>query len=174
MNWISGLTIGLSGLSAAGIIAGFLLYVFKVSKQMGTLQENIADVLASFRAFQNSVGVVVVKILADKDILTPNEVNKVNEPFRNVAMSPIDRLMGRLGTQATGNPLTADEVQQLRNYVRKYERGELLSPEEAEDFYRLSREIEREEKYRRDAAATLLAGLAGFLLGLIVGKTLTE
>jgi hypothetical protein len=49
--------------------------------------------------------------------------------------------------------------------------GELLTKEEARDFYNISKKIESEDAYKTDVGAILLVGLAAFILGLVIGSS---
>lgn len=79
--------------------------------------------------------------------------------------------MGELLSQLspTGNPLTKEDVQRLRAYVERLKRGETLTLQEAQDFYRLADEVTR--AYPEQEGSWLLLVAAGFLLGVLLGAS---
>lgn len=84
------------------------------------------------------------------------------------AHSAIQQLLSRVGG---GNPITASELEKIRVYVARAQRGELLTREEAQEFYNLSKKLESEEPYKTDIGAILLVGLAAFILGFVIGSS---
>lgn len=171
MNWSEILSLA----TLLGLIIGGIIGFYKFFKGIGAIRQDIRYALTSVNAFLNSHG-ILVHILSseEKAILSGADVTEMYKPLEKATREPINRLMTKIGTEAKNNPLTTEEANRLRDYVRRYQRGETLAPTQVEDFYQLSKALEREEEYRQDIGVTLLVGLAGFLLGLIVGKALTE
>lgn len=71
------------------------------------------------------------------------------------------------GIQIDRNPLSQTELGRLKQHLAKIKRAEILTPQEARDFYDIAEKIKHDRP--SDSHSLLLAGLAGFILGLIIG-----
>jgi len=81
----------------------------------------------------------------------------------------IDRIKGRF---AKTNPLTEEEKKKLAYYLDKIKRDAPLTRKEAEEFKMIAQKVKSENP--GDPLAMLLAGLAGFLHGLIIAGIISE
>lgn len=71
------------------------------------------------------------------------------------------------GTEIERNPITQAELRRLKQYLEKIKRAEDFTSEEAKDFYDIAEKIKNDRP--SNSSTLLLAGLAGFVLGLIIG-----
>lgn len=150
------------GLLILGLIGGWLY----LARRFGALEENFRQGLKSIAAYMESHG-RLLGALSEAEVIPAQALHQIKEPLLRATIDPITRLLDRL---TPGNPVTADEVQRLRSYTARVQRGETLTLEEAEDFYRLSKKLAEEEPYKRDIGTVFLVGLAAFVLGLILGS----
>lgn len=72
-----------------------------------------------------------------------------------------------IGIKPSGNPMTAKEAERYRDYYFRVQAGEALTEAEARDFYRLAEQAHRD--HPKDKSLAIVAGIAGFALGLLVG-----
>jgi len=84
-------------------------------------------------------------------------------------LSKAEQLQNLINEVDLSNPFKKEEVDRLKNYVKKIQIGGKLNLKEARDFDKLSRKL-KEEK-RNDTGAILLAGLAGIALGLLISSS---
>ncbi|MBI1742932.1 hypothetical protein HYR54_07675 [Candidatus Acetothermia bacterium] len=152
------------------LIIGFTLFWFKLGSKFEALRSDIVNGVKSVEVFMSSYG-VLLGLLAKKRSFSTSEMQAINEPFRESSRDKIRELVNRI---KPGNPITAEEVSQLKSYLDRVERGELLDEPEAKEFYRISQKVEKEPQYRTDVGAALLAGLAAFILGLAIGAALSK
>ncbi len=148
------------------LIVGFVTLWFSFGRKMGLLQADLADGLRSIAALMNSYGILLGAL--SKKTLTASQVQEIQKPYLEHAKEAINQLLNRV---KPGNPITASELDRLRAYVTRAQRGEMFNPLEAQEFYDLSKKLESEETYRTDIGAILLVGLAAFILGLVVGSS---
>lgn len=78
----------------------------------------------------------------------------------------IDDFLAKL--RPGSNPITREDITRLRSYVARLKGGELLTPEEARDFYRLSDSLTREHPTREESWTLFV--LAGIVVGLVLGS----
>ena len=64
-----------------------------------------------------------------------------------------------------GNPISSEELDRLRAFHARTSEGDLLSYEEAHEFYELARKVADDPAYRRISGRNSLLGIASFLLG---------
>lgn len=160
----------LTWVNLATLVGGFAFLWLKLSAKIGELRTDLVYGLKSIQADRNSYGLLLGVLSTKTQIFSSEEMQKIQEPYRQFAQeTPIHRLLGRL---SSGNPLAAADVERLRGYVGRIQKGEWLDRREAEEFYNLSKKVEAEEPYRMDIGAVLLVGLAAFILGLVIGKQL--
>jgi len=69
----------------------------------------------------------------------------------------------------TENPLSQADVDRLRNYVDRLKFGQMLTPDEARDFYRLTDTVTRE--YPGNEGTWLLFLIGGILLGAMLSTS---
>ncbi len=148
------------------LIVGFITLWFSFGRKIGLLQSDLANGLKSIEAHMNSYGILLGAL--SKKTLTAPQVQEIQKPYLEHTKDAIDQLLRRV---KPGNPITTAELQRLREYVARAQRGEMLNPPEAQEFYNLSKKLEGEEAYKTDIGAILLVGLAAFVLGLVVGSS---
>jgi len=154
------------------LLAGFAFLWFKLSSKLGELRTDLIYGLKSIQADRNSYGLLLGVLSTKTQIFSSKEMQEIQEPYRQFAQeTPIDRLLGSL---SPGNPIAANEVERLRGYVGRIQKGESLEESEAKEFYQISKKLESEEPYRLEIGAVLLVGLAAFFLGLAMGKHLSN
>ncbi len=149
------------------LIVGFITLWFSLGRKIGSLQSDLVNGLKSIVALMNSYG-VLLGVLSTKKVFTATEIQEIQKPYLEYAQGAIQQLLSRV---KVGNPITASELEKIKVYVARSQRGELLTREEAQEFYNLSKKLESEELYKTDIGAILLVGLAAFLLGLVVGSS---
>ena len=67
------------------------------------------------------------------------------------------------------NPVTQEEVDRIKRYVRKVQEAQVFTPQEAEDFYRLSRKA---SEGRSEEGLWLLEMVAAFVFGYYLARRL--
>jgi len=73
------------------------------------------------------------------------------------------------------NPLSSEEIKEVRKYINKIQHGELLSPQEFDRLSDLTAKIQNDlPPEKKSEFNWLLAGLLGFVLGLILASILSE
>jgi hypothetical protein len=75
-----------------------------------------------------------------------------------------------IGFKPSGNPMSAEEAERYRGYFFRIRAGQRLSEHEAREFYRLAQEARRERP--DDIGLAVVAGLAGFALGMLIGAAI--
>jgi hypothetical protein len=150
----------------AVLVLGFVGSWIYLGRRFGSLEENLHQGLQSIAAYMESHG-RLLGALSETEVISSQALHQIKEPLLRATIDPINRLLSRI---SPGNPITMDEVQQLRNYTERVQRGETLTRQEAEDFYRLSKRLAEEDRYRHDIGTFFLIGLAAFVLGLVLGS----
>ena len=150
------------------LVVGFITLWFGLGRKMGSLQADLANGLRSIQAHMNSYG-ILLNVLSTKKLFTSAEMQEINKPYQELShQEAINQLLNRV---KPGNPITASELEKIKAYVARTQRGELLTREEAQEFYNLSKKLESEDAYKTDVGAILLVGLAAFILGFVVGSS---
>ncbi|MCX8103659.1 MAG: hypothetical protein N3E42_04375 [Candidatus Bipolaricaulota bacterium] len=149
------------------LVAGFITLWISFGRKIGLLQSDLANGLKSISALMNSYG-LFLGVLSTKKVFTAAEIQEIQKPYLEYAQGAIQQLLGRIGG---GNPITASELEKIKTYVARAQRGELLTREEAQEFYNLSKKLGSEEPYKTDIGAIILVGLAAFILGFVVGSS---
>ncbi len=149
-------------------VLGFITLWIGIGRKLGSLQADFANGLKSIQAQMNSYG-ILLNILSTKKLFTSAEIQEINRPYQEFShQDAINQLLKRV---KPGNPISQAELERLKTYVARTQRGELLSKEEAQEFYNLSKKLESEDAYKTDVGAILLVGLAAFILGFVVGSS---
>jgi len=157
----------LSWINLGLLIVGFIALWVGLGRQIGLLQSQLAHGLKSIQAQMNSYG-LLLGALSTKKILTASQIQEIQKPYLDYAQGAIQQLLNLI---KGGNPITVSELEKIRTYVARAQRGESLTREEAQEFYNLSKKLESEEPYKTDIGAILLVGLAAFILGFAVGSS---
>lgn len=171
MTFVEIISSTLSALSLLGVLANFLILLLRISKNLGKIQENFVYVLNSIKGQMGSYG-KLISALAKAKVLSSQDVEQIAVPYMNMAQDPINRLLNKIAP--TGNPISVADTEKLRDYVGRVQKGQLLNPVEAQEFYNLSKKLEEEESYKMDVGTAFLIGLAAFLLGLAIGSNLKK
>jgi hypothetical protein len=150
------------------LVVGFITLWVGIGRKLGSLQADFANGLKSIQAQMKSYG-ILLNILSTKKLFTSAEIQEINKPYQEFShQDAINQLLNRI---KAGNPISQDELERLKKYVARTQQGELLTKEEARDFYNISKKIESEDAYKTDVGAILLVGLAAFILGLVIGSS---
>jgi hypothetical protein len=150
------------------LVVGFITLWVGIGRKLGSLQADFANGLKSIQAQMKSYG-ILLNILSTKKLFTSAEIQEINKPYQEFShQDAINQLLNRI---KAGNPISQDELERLKKYVARTQHGELLTKEEARDFYNISKKIESEDAYKTDVGAILLVGLAAFILGLVIGSS---
>lgn len=129
--------------------------------------QDLTNGLKSIEAQMNSYG-LLLGALSAKKVLTASQIQEIQKHYLEYTRGAINQLLGRV---RPGNPITPQELDDLRAYVARTQRGEILNPDEAQKFYNLSKKLESDKPYTTDIGAILLVGLAAFLLSLAIGSS---
>ncbi len=150
------------------LFLGFITLWVGIGRKLGSLQADLANGLKSIQAQMNSYG-ILLNILSTKKLFTSAEIQAINRPYQEFShQDAINQLLSRV---KPGNPISQAELERLKTYVARTQQGELLTSEEARDFYNISKKLESEDAYKTDVGAILLVGLAAFILGFVMGSS---
>lgn len=102
-------------------------------------------------------------ILARRNLIQPQDLIDFFQMFSATHRKEISDAIGSLS-----NPLSLDEHRRLQQYADMIYNGQPFTIEQAQEFHRLSKKL-REEKPEAPGS-WILALLAGFLLGVVLGS----
>lgn len=109
---------------------------------------------------------LIVQMLRRRGELDEGELSLVLGQQGRMNEAAVDAFLER--ERAGLNPLNAEQLQRLEQYVHKARRGELFSAEQVQEYNSLVAIVEREQS--GDPGVWALAALGAFLLGLAIGS----
>ena len=147
-------TFGITLFGIAVIAFGIAYAWFKQSSRIGGLAA-VCDAL--FHGYMGILGA-----LQESGTVKPAVLMKALTDFtQQQTQKTLDNLGGT-------NPISVDEVARLRSYLERMQKGESLSPEEAEDMQQLSQRVVKEKPDDPGSWMLVLIGVtAAILLGVL-------
>jgi uncharacterized protein (UPF0297 family) len=115
------------------LLLGFIGSWIYLGRRFGSLEENLYQGLQSIAAYMESHG-RLLGALSEAEAISAQVLHQIKEPLLRATIDPINRLLSRI---SPGNPITTDEVEQLRNYTTRVQRGEILTLQERVSIYGL-------------------------------------
>ena len=149
--------------------------LFLISK-MNTLSENLTIRLVEFITSLSPQQAITRLGHYGSVIKDPKKYRKRFDKHKKELEDKIVKFEAFLKSEEQrDNPLSPEEIKELRSYINKVRHGEILSPQE---FNRLSDiTIKMQDDLpteKKSEFSWLLAGLLGFVLGLILASILSE
>jgi hypothetical protein len=135
----------------------------RLERRLEHIEIRISTVEFQNRALLKAFPQVISSLMAGKFMTSEQGSQLIATALETASISEI---LNKI--QPTTNPLTQDDLNRLRGYTERLRLGHWLTPEEAQDFYRLSDIITRE--YPSSEGSWLLFLIAGILLGTIIAK----
>lgn len=133
----------------------------RLDRRLERIELRVATVEHQNRALLKAFPPVISTLMLSQ-LMTPEQGTRLIGTA--LEAPPIEDLLRRI--QPTTNPLSQDELNRLRLYVERLKHRELLTWEEAQDFYRLSDVVSHE--YPGNEGSWLLFLIGGIVLGLVI------
>jgi hypothetical protein len=144
-----------------GVAVWIVCKLDRTDSRLHQIQLAVAAVEHQNRALLKAFPQVISSLMAAK-LMKPEQGSQLIATALDAAS--VTELLGKI--QPSANPLPLEDLNRLRNYVGRLRQGDWLTPQEAQDFYRLTDTVSRE--YPSNEGSWLLFLVGGMVLGLIL------
>ena len=147
-------------------VGAIISWVVLFWRRFGRIEQGIHHALEAIASMSTSFATFVKKSRT-KGKLSKKDWEEIAAPFYRAPTESILNLLKQI--KPVGNPVSASELEEVRQYVSKADQGGSLSAHERSRLYILSQRLNKERE-ANPAEAIILTGIVAFLLGLAIGS----
>lgn len=141
-------------------VLGIVLGVWQVGRRIGRWETQTQNALQSIGTLMDSYQ-FLVGALVKADVLEPDKLLSVMDPYQKLSRGNIDALINRLNVSS--NPMTGDEIARIKELLNKAVEEKALLYAEAKEAYELAQKLV--DEYSEESDFDLLKEYFAFMLG---------